>query len=249
MTKICAIILAYNEEIILPYTLRHYKTFVDEIVVYDGMSTDRTRDICREYGAKIVDWKTDGLNDTLAMDVKNQAWKNMLFADWVFTLDADEIFYFPKGARETLAEYDRQEVAVVKPSGFEMFSETLPTTTGQIYDEIQWGGVDDFWYAKPVLFSPKRVAETNFAAGAHTCTPKLKNGTLMPNPTVPNDPPAYLLHYHQIGSLERLAAKYDATRARLSAANVKNQHGNFDPGMKHAIDKRNLIMRTFRKVV
>lgn len=247
--KIQVLILTYNEEVIMPYTLRHYATFADRITVYDAFSTDNTRNICRKYGANVVDWKTDGLNDMLAKHVKSTGWINDHRSDWVICVDADELIYFPKGIEYTLAEYEQQRVEVVKPHGFEMFSESLPSKDGQIYDEIKFGGRDDKWYAKPVLFSPRRISSIEFAAGAHTTKWIDINGSEHSNPTVPTEPPTYLLHYHHIGSLQRIADKYDATRKRLSKINEKNRHGNFDPGLKHAQDKRALIFKTLHQVI
>lgn len=126
-------ILCYNEQDILPYTLRHYATFCDRMVVYDAFSTDRSREIAKEYGAEVVDWATKGVDDLQAKAVKENACMNSP-ADWAIAVDADELIYFPEGAFHTLAAYDADGVAVVKPRGFEMFSDTFPTTDGQIYD-------------------------------------------------------------------------------------------------------------------
>jgi len=43
--KICVITLCYNEEVILPFFIRHYEQVADRIICYDGGSTDRTREI------------------------------------------------------------------------------------------------------------------------------------------------------------------------------------------------------------
>ena len=247
--KIQVLILTYNEEVIMPYTLRHYATFADRITVYDAFSTDNTRNICRQYGANVIDWRTDGVNDTVAKHVKSTGWINDHKSDWVICVDADELIYFPKGTQYTLDEYDKQKVQVVKPHGFEMFSDTLPTTDKQIYDEIKMGGRDDKWYAKPVLFSPRRISSIDFAPGAHQVNWIDIDGNNHRNPTVPNEPPTYLLHYHHIGSLQRIADKYDATRKRLSKINEKLKQGNFDPGLKHAQDKRELIFKTLHQVI
>jgi glycosyltransferase involved in cell wall biosynthesis len=233
----------------MPYTLRHYSTFAERITVYDAFSTDSTRDICKQYGATVVDWKTDGLNDTIARHVKSTGWINDFKSNWVICVDADEIIYFPEGVENTLHQYDEQRIQVVKPCGFEMFSETLPTTSGQIYDEIKSGARADYWYAKPVLFSPRRVRSIDFEAGAHRVSWIDIDGNNHGNPTVITQPPTWLLHYHHIGPIERIAARYDATRQRLSAANVKNRHGNFEPGMKHAFDKRVAILNEIFRVI
>lgn len=241
-------ILAYNEAEIITYTLRHYATFARRIVVYDAFSTDKTRDICKEYGAEIVEWETNGLDDMQAKFVKQTAWKGT-DANWAICVDADELFYFPHGVFQTLSYYDMQNLHVIKPRGFEMTSDVYPTTDQQIYDEVKMGGRDDYWYAKPVCFAPQRIESIEFGAGAHVCEGILKGGKRFKNPTQPSEPPSYLLHYHHIGPIDRIAARYDATRKRLSPTNVKNRFGNFDPGMKHAQDKRALIAKTLHQVI
>ncbi len=40
--KIDVFTTCYNEQIILPYFLKHYKKFANNITVYDNMSTDNS---------------------------------------------------------------------------------------------------------------------------------------------------------------------------------------------------------------
>ncbi|MEN6592532.1 MAG: glycosyltransferase family A protein, partial [Methanobacterium sp.] len=56
--KISIIIPTYNEEEYLPYLLESIKRqdFTDyEVIVADAHSTDKTREIAKSFGAKIVD--------------------------------------------------------------------------------------------------------------------------------------------------------------------------------------------------
>lgn len=242
-------ILSFNEQDILPYTFRHYTTFADTITLHDGGSTDNTRQIATQYGVKVRDWVTDGVNDKLAKELKETCWKND-GADAVIVVDADELVYFPEGAWQTLASYDRAGVALVKPHGFEMFSERFPTTDGQIYDEVVMGCSENNWYNKPALFFPKRLSGIVFSAGAHEAWARLPDGTtIYSREQVPNTPPTFLLHCHHLGPVERIAARYKRQRERLSQTNVKNKWGNFDAPMKHALDKRAMIMAGLIKVI
>ena len=52
--------ICYNEEIILPYFLKHYKKFVRNITVYDNMSTDNSVNIMNEHGVKVIRFNTKG---------------------------------------------------------------------------------------------------------------------------------------------------------------------------------------------
>src|SRR6185436_5072198 len=135
-------ILTYNEEAILPYTLRHYNTFAQPVVVHDAFSTDRTREIAKEYGAVVLDWDCPEINDLIAMNLKNSCWKGT-GADFVICADADELMYFPRGTSWSLEMYKEVGVAIVKPHGFELCSATFPKTQGQIYEEVKMGAPDD----------------------------------------------------------------------------------------------------------
>src|ERR1035437_2083346 len=248
--KIECHVLACNEEEILQYTLKHYTSFCSRTVMHDLGSSDSSKAIAQAYGVKIVDGDSGNqVNDIVNKKIKETCWQGT-DADWVICADADELIYFPDGHKEAFESYTAQNIPIVKPHGWEMTSEAMPTTAGQIYDEIKMGGRDDQWYAKPIIFTPKMVGCIEFGAGAHVCRGTNKDGTLMfENPTVFSKPPAYLLHYHQIGSIERIAKKYDRTRSRMCDANVNNKWGNFEPGIKHAQDKRNFILSRLERVI
>jgi len=242
-------IVAYNEEMILPYALRHYKTFASRIIVHDGGSTDRTRAICEEMGAEIHDWDTKGqINDELLRVLKETCW-NETTASWVIIVDADEIVYFPDGAEKSLRSFERNSISAIKARGFEMESPTLPTTTGQIYEEIQHGAIDERWYSKPCLLAPRLIKSIHFTHGAHECIITLKNGRRLPNPRHFSTPPVYLLHYKHIGPVERLAAIYDGHRSRFSEENKKHGWGWHGEGLVNAQRKRTAIMAKRRKIV
>ena len=254
LPKIDVTIVGFNEEQMLPYALRHYSTFARRIRYWDAFSTDGSRDIAKSFGAEIYDWHTDGVNDLASKTLKSTDWmypNPADRADWHIVCDTDELVYFPKGAEATLAAYDKESFAIIKTKGFEMLSDFMPTGTGQIYDEVQYGGDDDNWYGKPALFAPHRLAKIDFSAGAHEVTGTFGNGQTIQVgfKAAPNPPQTYLLHFHHLGGLQRVADRYDAQRRRLSALNVQNRWGNFDPGMKHAQDKRAFIMQTYRKII
>lgn len=82
---ISVIILTYNEEINLPDCLSSVK-WSDDILVFDSYSTDRTVDIAKEKGARIVQRKFDNYASQ-----RNAALNEVKFKyEWVLMLDADE---------------------------------------------------------------------------------------------------------------------------------------------------------------
>ncbi len=78
----CAIVV-FNEEKNIRECLDSAK-WMDEIVVVDSHSTDRTREICEQYTQRIFQrpWRGFGDQKNFAIDQAT--------SDWVFILDADE---------------------------------------------------------------------------------------------------------------------------------------------------------------
>lgn len=241
-------IVCYNEDLILTYALRHYKTFASRIVVHDAGSTDRSRAVCEEFGVEIQDWDAGAkINDELLRILKETCW-NGTDAQWVIVVDADELVYFPSGVAQTLTKYASMNVPIVKCKGFEMESPSLPSGSGQIYEEINHGAPDDRWYGKPCLLRPSLLRSVHFSHGAHEADGELKNRARF-RPRMATSPAVYLLHYKHIGSVERIGERYDGNRARFSDMNKKHGWGWQGQGIVHAKQKRDLILKNRRKVV
>ena len=83
--KISAALATFNEEENIVDCIESLKNFADEILVADGSSTDRTRELAENLGAKII--KTT--NKPMFHINKNLAIDNCT-SDWIFLIDADE---------------------------------------------------------------------------------------------------------------------------------------------------------------
>ncbi len=86
MNTISIAIATYNEQDVLEKCLSSVASWVDEIVIVDGGSTDKTVEIAKQYKAKII--VTDNppifhINKQKALDACRK--------DWILQLDADEI--------------------------------------------------------------------------------------------------------------------------------------------------------------
>ncbi len=79
-------IATYNEEKNLASCLEAVKDWVDEIVVVDGSSTDKTREVAKKHGARVI--KT---TNKPIFHVNKQIAINACQGDWVLQLDADEV--------------------------------------------------------------------------------------------------------------------------------------------------------------
>src|SRR5580704_16590859 len=84
MPPISAVLITYNEEIDLPRALASMAGVADEFVVVDSGSVDRTCEVARQAGARVVQRAFD-LYDTQKNFAASQA-----AHDWVLALDADE---------------------------------------------------------------------------------------------------------------------------------------------------------------
>jgi glycosyltransferase involved in cell wall biosynthesis len=84
--KVSLTMIVKNEEANLPHCLASVEGIFDEIVVVDTGSTDRTREIAREFGAKVFDFEWI---DNFAA-ARNEALSHAT-GDYAFWLDADDV--------------------------------------------------------------------------------------------------------------------------------------------------------------
>jgi glycosyltransferase involved in cell wall biosynthesis len=80
------VINTLNEERRLPYALRSVRDWVDEIVVVDMLSDDRTVEIAKAFGARVFTHERLGYADPARAFALAKA-----TGDWILILDADEL--------------------------------------------------------------------------------------------------------------------------------------------------------------
>ncbi len=85
MIKISAVIITHNEEQNIAKCIESVKDVVDEIVVVDSYSDDKTADVAATYGAKIFYHHFNDFGDQKAFAIAQATY------DWVFSIDADEV--------------------------------------------------------------------------------------------------------------------------------------------------------------
>jgi len=84
MEKLSVVIITFNEESNIERCLNSIQSIADEIVVLDSFSTDRTKELCEQYGVRFSAHKFDG-----HIQQKNRA-LTLAKNEWVLSLDADE---------------------------------------------------------------------------------------------------------------------------------------------------------------
>ena len=85
MTQLSVIIITRNEELNIRRCLDSLKGLANEILVVDDNSSDRTAEICRAEGCRVMTHDFEGFGRQ-----KQYATENALY-DWVLSVDADEV--------------------------------------------------------------------------------------------------------------------------------------------------------------
>jgi hypothetical protein len=81
---ISAVIITHNEERNIGRCLASLEGIADEVLVLDGHSTDRTVEICKEYGARVVD------QDWLGYAATKNLGNDLAQYSYILSIDADE---------------------------------------------------------------------------------------------------------------------------------------------------------------
>ncbi|OGK19337.1 hypothetical protein A3G67_00335 [Candidatus Roizmanbacteria bacterium RIFCSPLOWO2_12_FULL_40_12] len=85
--KLSLCIATYNEESFIHYPLDSSYDFVDEVIVVDGSSTDRTVEKAKSYGDKV---KVFVENNPPMFHINKQRAISKATGEWILQLDADE---------------------------------------------------------------------------------------------------------------------------------------------------------------
>lgn len=104
--KLSVVVLTKNAEAQIASCLESVR-WADEIVIVDGLSTDRTAEICRRYNAKIVEHRFEG-----DFGQERNIGNDHATGDWILQLDADEVVTEPmRGALNKILTEDTEFAA------------------------------------------------------------------------------------------------------------------------------------------
>jgi len=103
MVKISAVIITFNEEKNIERCILSLQNTVDEIIVVDSFSKDKTEEICKILNVRFIQTEWKGYSET-----KNFA-NSLAENEWVLSLDADE----------ALSEELRNSLLEAKKSGLQ----------------------------------------------------------------------------------------------------------------------------------
>lgn len=204
-----------NEEDMLPFYLQYYSSFVDQIVIYDGGSTDKSLEIISHYNKALV-IKVDHpfMDERNLTSIRNEAYKiEREKFDWQIIVDIDE-FLYDINIINKLNNYKNKGITLPKVIGYDMYSLTFPEfdKNKTIIDMIKTGRRNDIWQSKRVVFNPSAIT-INYAFGCHQCFP---TGNI-----VESNNNLLLLHYNYVG-YDHFIKKHKYNTARMSEFNLQN---------------------------
>jgi len=127
--KLTVVIPTLNEEKDLYKTLSSVKDLADEILVIDSGSTDKTIEIAKNYGARVVSHPFKSFSDT--RNFGNQEAKG----DWILSLEADVV------VPQELVQEIRQAIEESKFSAF--YIPRLNLIWGKPIRHTDWSPQDD----------------------------------------------------------------------------------------------------------
>ena len=212
----------YNEELLLPYFLRHYETVAEKIFVFDGASTDKSVEILKSHkkvvledgGGEFATHAEGQYNEPVLMRIRNEAYKRSRGkADWVIIVDIDEIVYHPD-LLGRLAALRSEGATLLQVTGYEMVSFFQPKGEGQIHSEIRAGFLNHR-YNKKAIFDP--AIDIKYHFGCHDCDPEGKV-------VEPGGHGIKLLHYRFLGP-DHFAAKYGERQSRFHPESLEKKWG------------------------
>ena len=192
--KITILLVAHNEEVMLPHTYNYYKKRFPEaefVLCITDKTNDNTISVAKERGFHIKTFNQRQNFEWFEKDLlypKNNYWKP--YKGWVIIADMDEWLDIDE---KMLEEEDRNNTTIISTKGMQMIhnSEKIDISDiKSIEDEVVTGYYHQ-GYSKSICFKNGPIIDINFQGGAHKSKP---SGNIRKSKQV-----YYLRHYSILG--------------------------------------------------
>jgi len=163
-------ILCYNEEVLLPHTISHYKRYLPncKITIYDNESTDRSVELAKSLGCNIISWSSNNhIDDYKYKDIKNNCWKSVT-SGWIIVADMDEFVCVTE--EELIEEYTRG-TSILTIDGINMIGESKTIDLDDINLQDICKYKNNNWEYKQLCFLREKIVEMNYSLGCHNSNP------------------------------------------------------------------------------
>lgn len=226
-----------NEAEILPFFLRHYSAFSDQIHIFDDCSDDGTVELLKAH-PKVVYHPINmgGIDEDALLQLAYDNYPLALdHADYVMWPDMDEFIYHPR-MLDCLAHFKDLGYDACRTLGFNMMGDGLPVDDGksQIW-QLMPMGVRAPVYSKPVIFNPK--CRIGWSRGKHSLACPGMSISPWENEYKPHPWRLRLLHYRYLGleyTTKRNARQYARSVEKGAAwSNAPDREGEHTPQWAH----------------
>jgi glycosyltransferase involved in cell wall biosynthesis len=161
-------IMCFNEELLLPFTVGHYRRLFGErntnITICDNESTDSSVAIAKELGCNVHSFSSNGRMDNDAMmHVRNNIWKSALDG-WIIIVDMDELLYI---TREQLYLEETKKTTILDIQGIQVLGASNQLDLSDIYLAELCNGYEDNLFNKRICFRRTCIVNMNYEPGCH----------------------------------------------------------------------------------
>lgn len=162
-------IVCYNEEIMLPKTIKHYRDRFPNarIIICDNYSTDQSISIATNLGCQIIKWETTLDNFEFKLtELKNNIWKSA--SGWIIICDMDEWLDITE---EQLKQEEISGTTILTIRGYDIIGNSESPILDDIDLETLNKAVPNHYENKQLCFNTKFIKETNYLHGCHHSNP------------------------------------------------------------------------------